>query len=712
MSNQLINIALASAFYEKKRNYLDTYIPFLIKAFQSNHILDLKELSDFLNSVFGIQIPINSIKQILAIDEKKIFQIKKISKHSWSICLTNEGKKELEEIIESEDRQANKLAIFYNSIIDFSNKEFNQKYTLEEVNHKVQNFIIENLIEISVKKTSFTLESNYEKNGFEQIFINYLLFIKNTSIENTETFDDIWKGAIIWNEMRKPDLQREEQKFEKKLDIYIDTNFILSLLGFHNYIINLAAKELYDLIKSTPNLNLFVLDITLQEIYDLLDTYSNFKDDFHEIEIDTVFYYLKKAGYNAVKIEKLIDEIPSILKEKFGITRIKTPTWTQSQLLQFSDIYNHLIDIRSERNKRLEGKLKKRDTAIDKSSNHDSSAINFVLKNKDKYALTIEKSKAMFLTSSFLLFKDYKKISNKYESVPSVVLDATLTNILYLKNPNSNSGISIDQVIKVHCNYLIVDRSIWTLYLQTLNELKTAEKINAEDYSRLISKNQITESYLLRANQENIEQEEILEILEQIKHKEKIKDEKLNDLSNDIISYQEEKKELIGKITEKESIQGDQTAKISELSGNIENLQKSIAELKYNNATDEYNKNMLIELNKDLGKYTRKKYWSISIYIIFALVSVGVFYLSEYIKNVKSTDPNFGFLTKVNSNLVFLIFILPMIRSFVKHDKVFEAAKFIFIKNFRKKLISNHTSEFISLYEKENRKPQLTDYMK
>lgn len=58
MSNQLINIALASAFYEKQKNYLDTYLPFVIKSFHTDQILDLKEVSDSLSDVFGIQIPI------------------------------------------------------------------------------------------------------------------------------------------------------------------------------------------------------------------------------------------------------------------------------------------------------------------------------------------------------------------------------------------------------------------------------------------------------------------------------------------------------------------------------------------------------------------------------------------------------------------------------------------------------------------------------
>lgn len=323
----------------------------------------------------------------------------------------------------------------------------------------------------------------------------------------------------------------------------------------------------------------------------------------------------------------------------------------------------------------------------------------------------------MFLTSSSLLFKDYKKISNKFESLPAVVLDATLTNILYLKNPNSNTGISIDQVIKVHCNYLIIDKSIWSLYLQTLNELKTTEKISIDDYTRLISKNQITENYLLKADQDNIQQEEILELLEKIKNQEKGKEEQIiilsTNLSNVVVEQKElitEKQVLTKKISEKEKIEQQQSLKIEELSNDVSFLQNSISEIKFNNAIDEFNKNLTIELDKEISKLKRQNYWSFTIYVIFAIVSIGLYFLSEHIKTIKETDPNYNFLTKYNSKILFILFLIPFIRSFFKHEKIIDSSKFIFCRTAQQEIITKFTSEFITKYEKDNRKPQLTDY--
>lgn len=182
------------------------------------------------------------------------------------------------------------------------------------------------------------------------------------------------------------------------------------------------------------------------------------------------------------------------------------------------------------------------------------------------------------------------------------------------------------------------------MYLQTLSELKTTDKITIDDYTRLISKNQITENYLLKADQENLQQDEILELLEKIKNQEKGKEEQINILSSNlstvVVEQKElltEKKVLIEKISEKEKNEQEQNEKIEQLSNNINFLQNSISEIKFNNSTDEFNKTLSIELNKGISKFKRQYYWSFTYYILFAVIAIGLYYLSEHIKTIKSS---------------------------------------------------------------------------
>ena len=186
-----------------------------------------------------------------------------------------------------------------------------------------------------------------------------------------------------------------------------------------------------------------------------------------------------------------------------------------------------------------------------------------------------------------------------------------------------------------------------------------------------------------------------------------------SNLSTVVIEQKElltEKKVLIEKISEKEKNEQEQNEKIEQLSNNINFLQNSISEIKFNNATDEFNKTLSIELNKGISKFKRQYYWSFTYYILFVVIAIGLYYLSEHIKTIKSSDPNYEFLTSYNLIISFILFSIPFIRSFFKHEKVIDSIKFIFSTKTKKDFISKFTSEYITNYEKENRKPQLTDY--
>ena len=86
MDNKLVNIALASVFFEQQRNFLETYFPFVLKSFQGNTVLDLKQIKSNIDALFNIDLPYNTIKGILDKNKTNTFQIQKIGKQDWRIC--------------------------------------------------------------------------------------------------------------------------------------------------------------------------------------------------------------------------------------------------------------------------------------------------------------------------------------------------------------------------------------------------------------------------------------------------------------------------------------------------------------------------------------------------------------------------------------------------------------------------------------------------
>lgn len=553
MDRKLVNVAIASAFFEEKKNLMDTYYPFVLKTFENRKICTLENISNQIKSLFDIELPINSIKNILT-KSPNTFQINKTTKAVWEIALSVEGQKELNQLILSEETSERKLGLFYQSIKDYASKYFDVSYNLNDITTNVNAFVTKNI---------YSLTLNLNKNGqgcedsnFEKVFVNYLSEMNIQNPELLRIFDEVWKGSVIMNELKKESFEDQDNKLKKNLTIYVDSNFILSLLELHNPIINQAAKELFTLIKGIENITLAVLDITLKEIYDLIDVYDIIKNNFTDIEIDSVFYYLKQRGYTNIKLEQLKDSIEDKL-HIFGIIKEETLRLDENDQKRYAVIYDHIFQNTQYWNEKKPERSRKQDSAIEKSVHHDASAIVHVLRYTDRYARNFEESKVIFLTSSYNLYKNYSGIYKKLESFPCVILDSILTNILYLKNPQKGSNVSLSQIIKAHCNYLIVDHNIWNNYLSIIKELKKEEKITMDDYTRLITKNQITKDFLLNTDS-NIDEVKVKEVLSKIKEKERLKDKQLDDKSkevNDLIKEKEkQQKEIEDKYQQKEEL--------------------------------------------------------------------------------------------------------------------------------------------------------------
>ena len=693
MDNFLINIALASSFYEEKRNPLDTYFPFVLNAFVKTEIIELKELSDNLKSNFKIDIPLYSIKNI--INRNSIFSIKKESKTKWFISLTSNGKDELNRIKKSEKEIINKLTSFYNKFIEFTTSKFKVKYQTTDTENNIHKFIINNLVDISIEQLGLTIENDKHKE-FEKHFILFLNYIKQNEFSLVEIFDDLWKGVVIWNEIRKDDLPKSKSSFEKNIKIYVDTNFIISLLGYHNPIINQAVQELFDLISDHNNLSLYILDITLDEIFRLLDLYPIIKDNFFDIEIDSLFYFLKKQGYTSAKIEIVKRNLKNDLLKKYNIKTINKSSLKSKETEIERTIYDHLFEIRKERNKKRDERVRKSEEAIKKSAYHDSSVITNTLKFKNKYSTNLEDSKSIFLTSSFWLYHNYKKIHKKFEYFPSVVYDATLTNILYLKTPKTNVGISIYQVLKTHCNYLIIDNNIWFQFIDIAKDLIKEGDIDETDYAVLISKNIYTQEFLLNSKQNDINKDSIKSTLNKIK---KEKDSSKIELDKRADIIQKKNSEIENK---------DSQIKI--LSDKIDRIDR---ERIYEKKIKEYNRKLTEFCDSkwtEESKLLKKHFWNyllfiiITVFIIFILVAFRNIILGLF--NIQITDSSklyyAGIITAVG-------FIATAIRSFFDKKNIIKGLRIIILKKSKKEIKKSSFEKSKETYKNNNKEPVLDE---
>ena len=122
------------------------------------------------------------------------------------------------------------------------------------------------------------------------------------------------------------------------------------------------------------------------------------------------------------------------------------------------------------------------------SQNHDLAAIERIAILRKNVVRRIESAKALFLTSDMRLCKyDFYERGHKgRETLCEVIPDRLLTNILWLKHPNTVKDLSITSIISMHSRHLFIDREVWTRFFRTINDLRKKGSIDERDISILI----------------------------------------------------------------------------------------------------------------------------------------------------------------------------------------------------------------------------------
>lgn len=509
MDNILVHFALAKTLYSEKKNYLDTFAPFVLSILASkDKILSINEISEILNNSYQLAIPFHTIKSIVTnLKSNKFIEIIDKDKTVTKFVISEKGKTEFSEFQTDEEgvsRKLNKLFVEFNKFI---NSKYQIQYELSYTQTEIIGFIRKNLPKLAIFAMNGFEDEYGNLSDFDLHCIDFIGEIEQHEPELFTTFNELLRGSILWSEIRKENLNPTEKAFENII-IYLDTNFVLSILELHHITTNAAAKQLFELLKSNNKVTLQVFNITLDEICRLLDSYKKKQKDYSHLGVNHIYFFLKEKGFDDAKIDLFKGDLEKTLNN-IGIGVVSL-----DRIDEKNGIYQELYTFKNNANNNL--KDPKDPEVIHQSCVHDASIIQRVSSKRGAWVTEFERCKYIFLTSSYLLDKFAKQRHNIQNHFPETILDLTLTNILWLKNPNSELGLSVHHLLAVHSKRLLVDNNIWQKFSKSLKELYKEGKINENDYARLISKNQITIDFLTSKNNNNFDENSILELSEQI----------------------------------------------------------------------------------------------------------------------------------------------------------------------------------------------------
>lgn len=267
-------------------------------------------------------------------------------------------------------------------------------------------------------------------------FLNYCIgeYIYNESKLESEEFNRILKiieGYMIANAIYMQ-IENDNKSTLKNVNCYLDSPFLLRVLGYKTKEENTSSQELFELLKRYKA-NICCFNHNFQEIINILMYYKKHIGTFQTSTLE----YFDINNYNESQIDMIIDSLDDRFKE-LGIKIVEAPDYTE-------DKFKYVID-----EKLLEELLKEHSKIKMVPYNNENAIKNDVrsvcsinMLRKGKAAKKLENCTHIFVTTYYYLKYATKQVMNDIDNleIGLVIDDLDLTTFLWFKDFSKNEDL-------------------------------------------------------------------------------------------------------------------------------------------------------------------------------------------------------------------------------------------------------------------------------
>lgn len=474
MERTIYNYALIKSLYDHGCDFLDCFLPIMLSSMPATDFISIKGIATNIKTKYGIEIPAHVLESLIKKSARKMLIEQKASGSMFS--LSEKGK-----ILTADFRDEQDVEAHINSFLaDLGDYFKNSKVviTRDELYSCLLTFLSNNTRYLKEFINPMLSEEKVVKaklKTHEKLIVDYIKLARKEKPLQLKTFKEMVFGSIIstilYSKTPTDAYEIIKMKF-KKCVVYLDTNFIFSLLDLHPTEFNEPAKELFGLLKKV-GFKIKVFSFTINEISSLISGYESEQHKYTQhLRVNTIYSHLKRKGWTITQAKEFVINIDRILMDM----NIEVEWIANSNLktikLKRPDLRAIIARYKPDQN--------------DLSRNHDLLAIETIEDIRKVPVRRIEDSKAFFLSSDVRLGKfDFLELGHKEnQTVCEVILDRLLTNILWLKDPSSD--LPFKTIIATNASDLFINRRVWDRFYDILQNLKAGSKISDEQVAMLI----------------------------------------------------------------------------------------------------------------------------------------------------------------------------------------------------------------------------------
>ena len=489
LQKALVNLAYLKATWGE-RYYIDNFLPFLATLFLKKSYQYIEESSEQIERIikdfeeeFQFYIPYHPMQMIIRRACKK--RLLKKQAHRF---FPTDGvyKYDLRPKIVKYEKKCN---FFIEEFKDFCKEKYQKELSKEEIERAIVGFLKK--FDVDILFISYQLKSSLPKVKIskEDLFL-ISKFIQYVYQKRPKLFDiirDISIGHLLANLLLSTeDFSNIVPSRLKGLNVYLDTRFVLRLLGAEGEFLKNTYLKLVDEMRA-QGIKLFIFRHTYDEIMTILNACLKWIENplYDPSKANITLRYFKQIGFKESDVELFIQKVDRVLDE-YNIDISEVSQYSEFMKFQIDEnkLETTIVDIYKETDYMFDYEEKKE--TIQKDVQSISSIYRL---RKDVVPINLKKAKHIFITVNGGLASAVRKFENEevYRDKTNICIPACVTDVfigtwVWFNQPEKMDEVGEKRLlVNVYC-MLEPDKELLSKWLSEIEKLKSRGEIGEDEY--------------------------------------------------------------------------------------------------------------------------------------------------------------------------------------------------------------------------------------
>lgn len=307
---------------------------------------------------------------------------------------------------------------------------------------------------------------------------SYIAHVEKNDSDKFKLLQNIFFGRVYINIIKTRDTYAKNVSLGMT-KVYLDTNILLSLLGFHDASYKQQADELLSILRQAQKIEIIAFDETVIEARRLLKTADQeFGKYTNNIPVDSLYYRLKRNGHTKESVTILIEQLETRINS-LGIKIVSLPVLNED-----SNDYKKISSEISSEAARL-GRPKPGATL-----RHDARVLLAVkLLRNNMHSRLFEKSQHLFITPDTVINAVTHSRSKESLVYPLSISVTEIVSTLWMRNIGDDAIATamIRQSIMAYVRERAISQDLWNKFIIAAEDAVDKKRLTRDDIAVIMS---------------------------------------------------------------------------------------------------------------------------------------------------------------------------------------------------------------------------------